>query len=446
MMNSHSKSMRVFLTVVLAIVLLSQTALAAVTCTVNSSTKVYKTASTSATSAKVSKNAKVTLNSINDSWAYITNPNNGVNAYIPVQYLTLGGSITVYTTSSTYLYKSASTSTKLVTLDKGAKLTVTKRSGNYFYGTDAASGKKGYVKYALVSTTKPAEAAQTVELTPTSESGISCTTSSSTKIYKSASTATKLESISKNKKVLLLAMNGSWARVKDVSTSVTGYMYTKYLTLGANVPAYAASGTYLYKRASTSSKLLTLAKGAEITLTKRYNSSYFYATDKATGKKGYVKITAVTTIKPAVTQQQTSEESSEASTGDNAKITKLLQIANSYLGVPYSYSPNPPSSFDCSGFTRYCYKQIGITIPASAYTQGYASAYTKITSINSLAKGDVCCFNTNSSDSDLSDHVGIYLGNGQFIHASSAGGAVIIRSLTSGYYNRVFSWARRIIN
>ena len=80
MMKRHSKPMRILITIIVALAIFSQTALAAVTSTVNAKTKVYKSASTSSTSASVSKNTKVTLNSINDSWAYITNPSNGVNA------------------------------------------------------------------------------------------------------------------------------------------------------------------------------------------------------------------------------------------------------------------------------------------------------------------------------------------------------------------------------
>ena len=61
-----------------------------------------------------------------------------------------------------------------------------------------------------------------------------------------------------------------------------------------------------------------------------------------------------------------------------------------------------------------------------------------------LKRGDVVCFNT-SSDSDLSDHTGIYLGNGYFIHASSGGHKVVVSNIASGYYNRVFSWGRRVL-
>ena len=54
-------------------------------------------------------------------------------------------------------------------------------------------------------------------------------------------------------------------------------------------------------------------------------------------------------------------------------------------------------------------------------------------------------FNTNLTDGDMCDHTGIYIGNGDFIHASSSAGKVIISNLNSGYYNQRFSWGRRIL-
>ena len=62
-----------------------------------------------------------------------------------------------------------------------------------------------------------------------------------------------------------------------------------------------------------------------------------------------------------------------------------------------------------------------------------------------LKRGDMVCFDT-VSDSDACDHTGIYLGNGYFIHASSAAKKVILSSLSSGYYKRTFSWGRRVFD
>ena len=118
-------------------------------------------------------------------------------------------------------------------------------------------------------------------------------------------------------------------------------------------------------------------------------------------------------------------------------------MAQQQLGKPYVYGASGTSKYDCSGLTLYCYKQVGVSLPHSAQMQGY-NCGTKIESLSSMQRGDIVCMNT-VSDSDLSDHVGIYLGNKKMIHASSGAGEVIISDLSEGYYNRVFSWGRRVL-
>lgn len=125
------------------------------------------------------------------------------------------------------------------------------------------------------------------------------------------------------------------------------------------------------------------------------------------------------------------------------KIEYAISIGYQQLGKPYVYGATGTSSFDCSGFTTYCYKKVGVSMGRTAYAQGY-NAGAKIEGISNLARGDIVCFNT-VADNDLSDHVGIYLGNYQFIHASSGAGKVVISSLQSGYYNNKFSWGRRVL-
>ena len=125
------------------------------------------------------------------------------------------------------------------------------------------------------------------------------------------------------------------------------------------------------------------------------------------------------------------------------KIEYVIYVAQQQLGKPYVYGASGTSKYDCSGLTLYCYKQVGVSLPHSAQMQGY-NCGTKIESLSSMQRGDIVCMNT-VSDSDLSDHVGIYLGNNKMIHASSGAGEVIISDLGSGYYNRVFSWGRRVL-
>ena len=145
---------------------------------------------------------------------------------------------------------------------------------------------------------------------------------------------------------------------------------------------------------------------------------------------------------------ESTQSALSAKPGRAEKIEYVIYLAQLQLGKPYIYATAGPNSFDCSGLTVYCYGKVGVTLGRSAYAHGYnASSGTKIERIADLKRGDIVCFNT-IDDSDLVDHVGIYIGDGYFIHASSGssnGKQVCVSNLNSGYYNRVFSWARRPI-
>lgn len=124
----------------------------------------------------------------------------------------------------------------------------------------------------------------------------------------------------------------------------------------------------------------------------------------------------------------------------------VVEEANLHLGKPYIYATAGPNSFDCSGFTYYCVDKVyNIQLFRTAFDQGYDDTYLKIENIEQLQEGDLVYFNTNSSDGDLSDHAGIYIGDNQFIHASSAKRKVIISDISEGYYYKHFSWGRRIV-
>lgn len=128
-------------------------------------------------------------------------------------------------------------------------------------------------------------------------------------------------------------------------------------------------------------------------------------------------------------------------------ILTLLLLASNQIGKPYRYATAGPNSYDCSGLAVYCYQEVfDITLPRSAKDIGYCDDYETIKEIADLKMGDILCFNTNKSDSDISDHIGIYLGDGTFIHASSAKGKVLVSPLTEGYYHDRLSWGKRIVD
>ncbi len=147
----------------------------------------------------------------------------------------------------------------------------------------------------------------------------------------------------------------------------------------------------------------------------------------------------------AVPDGLASTTNSYSSSMSNAeKLEYAIYLAQGALGCPYVYGATGPSKFDCSGLTCYIFKAVGVKLERTAYNQGYDDTYTKIEGWQNLKRGDVVFFNT-ISDSDLSDHAGVYIGDGYFIHASSGAHKVVVSNLTTGYYGRVFSWGRRIL-
>lgn len=99
---------------------------------------------------------------------------------------------------------------------------------------------------------------------------------------------------------------------------------------------------------------------------------------------------------------------------------QIVELAQQYLGYNYVMgAESPEEGFDCTGFTQYIYGQFGYSLNRTAESQGYGTAGTRINSVDKLEIGDLVFFNT-MEDNDLSDHAGIYIGGGQFIHASSS--------------------------
>ncbi len=133
---------------------------------------------------------------------------------------------------------------------------------------------------------------------------------------------------------------------------------------------------------------------------------------------------------------------SDASHG--SKADQVIAFAMRYIGKPYVYGASGPDSFDCSGFTTFVYKQFGIFLERTAWNQGNDSSFARL-SREQLSKGDLLFFDTSTSTYDRY-HVGIYIGGGEFIHASSAAGKVRIDTLDSGYYQRTFKWGLRVLD
>ncbi len=117
-------------------------------------------------------------------------------------------------------------------------------------------------------------------------------------------------------------------------------------------------------------------------------------------------------------------ETAAATMGD-----AVLEYAKSFLGVPYVYGGSSPYGFDCSGFTKYVYANFGVSLPRTSYSQMYSGTPV---SIEDMQIGDLIVFRGGG-------HVGIYAGNGTYIHAPQTGRSVSVDPL-----NRPISTVRRL--
>ena len=125
-------------------------------------------------------------------------------------------------------------------------------------------------------------------------------------------------------------------------------------------------------------------------------------------------------------------------------IDKIEAEAKSFLGTRYVWGATGPNKFDCSGFTQWVFRDAGINIPRVSRDQAKVGEYV---SFNNLRRGDMIFFDTKKHKKGIVTHVGIYLGNGNFIHASSAAKKVVVYNFyKKPYYKERFLWGRRLVH
>lgn len=122
------------------------------------------------------------------------------------------------------------------------------------------------------------------------------------------------------------------------------------------------------------------------------------------------------------------------------KYQAVADLALTKVGCSYVWGATGPNTFDCSGLTQYCYRQNGISIPRTAAAQ---YSFTSRVDKSDLEVGDLVFFKGTTSSSGIT-HVGIYIGGGQFVHASTTKTGVKISSLSESYYVKHYAGAGRV--
>ena len=448
-----------------------------------SSVTVYQSASSSAKKlGTLKQGAEVNLLKVSGSWAYIElNGNYGycaASAITKNSELTGGGSETgamgsctvIHATAKAYAQKS--TSSASITLTMGDTLD--------FYGYDSKwvevriEGKTGYMLRSDLSPTSYAElknedsgdAVKALEnallalgyLDSVPSSNFSANTVTALKRLQAACGMEQTGIADLATQRVLYSGNAPASPLlsANLTNGSSGENVTRVqnrlLALGYLSQSSSVDGSYGSTTASAIKLFQTTAGGTatgvadSATLRALYSASApkLPSCSKAADyKESSIGGSTSVSGMPAGLESTTSSYNSGMSNAQ--KLEYVIYVAQNQLGKKYVFGATGTATFDCSGLTQYCFKQIGITLKRTAYAEGYNDERPKISSISSLRRGDLVFFNT-VSDGDLCDHTGIYLGSNRFLHASSGAGKVIVSDLSSGYYNRVFSWGRRVLS
>ena len=242
-------------------------------------------------------------------------------------------------------------------------------------------------------------------------------------------------------KVEYISTSGSWLKVKY--NGVTGYVHGDYVTKGTT--DNSTTGTTKYVSASVGlnvrsgagtsySKLGKLEYKEKVTVLSTSNG---WSKINYNGKTGYVDSSYLQSTVPGSNGNNANNNNNTVST----KANEVIAYAKTLLGKPYVWGAQGPNSFDCSGFTYYVFKnKAGIVLPRTSSAQ---SKYGTYVSKSNLKAGDLVFFDTNGANDGNVSHVGMYIGNGQMIHASYGQKKIVIANFNDSYYQKAYVNARR---
>lgn len=207
--------------------------------------------------------------------------------------------------------------------------------------------------------------------------------------------------------------------------------------------SYIGSETVnLRKEASTSSDVL--ARLSLNTSVDVYSEENGWCKVKYGAMEGYISSSLLSDTKKETSRgaetpranSETTQSAQTAAVAPSAIGGTVVETAMNYIGSSYKYGASGPSSFDCSGFTSYIYAQHGVSLNRTAagqYSNGVA------VSRDQLQPGDLVMFGKSGIN-----HVGIYIGGGQIVHAANPSRGVTTDTINSGYYNNNYVGARRV--
>ena len=327
----------------------------------------------------------------------------------------------------------------ITVISKGSSIEVLSTSGNWVNAK--YNGKTGYIYKDYVSnstSTSNSETTQTTKYVNTT-AGLNVRTGPSTSYA-------KIATLSYGQSVNVLSTSNGWSKINYNGS--TGYVSSQYLqsTKPSSSSSLETSQTVKYVNttsglnmrtgpATSYAKITTIAYGQSVNVLSTSNG---WSKINYSGSTGYVSSQYLQSTKPS-----SSSSSNSGSTSVSSSASSVIAYAKTLLGKPYVWGAQGPNSFDCSGFTYYVFKnKAGIVLPRTSSAQ---SKYGTSVSWSNLKAGDLMFFDTNGANNGQVSHVGLYIGNGQMIHASSSQRKIVITSVNTSYYKNAFVNARRVL-
>ncbi|MCL2820258.1 MAG: NlpC/P60 family protein [Oscillospiraceae bacterium] len=248
--------------------------------------------------------------------------------------------------------------------------------------------------------------------------------------------------------VIVERTNSEWNKVSYHGTE--GFMSTQFLDRSREAANFNKKGTVtgatvnMRKEPNTTSDILsTHSSGVEMSIVGINNGWYKV---KHSDQTGYIRSDLMSLVSQSSSSNPAKGEGGSSSGSSSAPVNltqgqKIAEFAKGFVGHRYVWAGMSPGGFDCSGFTSYVMRQHGVRLTRNASGQ-YKNDGVKVNK-SDLAPADLVFFSSNGGRSVT--HVGLYIGNNKFVHASSTRKGVIISDLTSAYYTRVWYGAKRVI-
>ena len=316
---------------------------------------------------------------------------------------------------------------------------------------------------ALKGTTDEPAKEETVTVSEGMKYGIAFITGSNLRLRNSASSSSKIiDTANTNEVVVVLDKKDEWYHV--IYDQQVGYMHSDYLKVSTTGHAelgygkVTASSLNVRKGADTSYSSVTKASKGDLVyiigikngwyrvIYKDYvayvSSKYIELTETPYENRSSAKSPIFYRGGKSLGVEPSAKALKEAGKSDlntdNVTGSQIVAKAKQYLGVPYKYGGTTPSGFDCSGFVYYVYRSLGINISRTQTTMyGQGRPISK----SELKPGDLVFFQ-NTYKAGIS-HVGIYVGDGKFIHSPHSGEVVSYANLNSDYYTSHYYGAAR---